>query len=74
MVLPVVVVLSLSHFNGNANDGKEIAKGNDHNPPMLWTPEANTGIVLIPFVGAVLLFSSLQLFRVKAAQKNGARP
>jgi hypothetical protein len=29
---------------------------------------------LIPFVGAVLLFSSLHLFRAKAAQKNGARP
>jgi len=31
-------------------------------------PETNTGIVLITFVGAVLLFSSLRLLRKKAAQ------
>ena len=36
-----------------------------------WAPEANTGIVLIPFVGAVLVFSAFQLLRGKAAQKKG---
>ena len=36
----------------------------DHHIPVV--PEANTGWVLIPFVGAVLLFSWRQLFRVKA--------
>jgi hypothetical protein len=34
-------------------------------------PEANAGIVLIPFVGAVLVLSSLQLLRAKRAKKNG---
>ena len=29
-------------------------------------PEANTGIVLIPFFGAILLFSAYRLFRAKA--------
>jgi hypothetical protein len=33
-------------------------------------PEANTGIVLIPFVGAVLVFSAFQLLRAKTAQKK----
>ena len=33
-------------------------------------PEVNTGIVLIPFVGAVLVFSAFQLLRAKAAQKK----
>jgi hypothetical protein len=30
-------------------------------------PEANAGIVLIPFFGAALLFSSVQLWRTKRA-------
>jgi hypothetical protein len=32
-------------------------------------PEANAGWVLVPFVAAVLLFSTRQFLRAKAAQK-----
>jgi predicted MFS family arabinose efflux permease len=39
--------------------------------PISAVPEANTGLVMIPFVGAVLVFSSLQLSRLKA-QKSGS--
>ena len=60
--------------NGRGNHDESNDRDNDHKPPMCSTPEANTGMVLIPFVGAVLLFSSLHLFRAKVAQKNGARP
>lgn len=35
-------------------------------------PEANAGMVLIPFIGAVLVLSSLQLLRTKRAGKNGS--
>ena len=38
-------------------------------PPHPFLPEANTGLVLIPTVIAVLLVSSLQLFRKRAVQK-----
>src|SRR5690349_11822826 len=34
-------------------------------PPVV--PEANTGIALIPFVGAILLFASRRFLRSKAA-------
>jgi uncharacterized membrane protein len=34
------------------------------------SPDANTGIVLIPLVGAVLVFSAFQLLRAKAAPKK----
>jgi hypothetical protein len=33
-------------------------------------PEANPAIVLLPFVGAVLVFSSRHLFRAKAVPKT----
>jgi predicted MFS family arabinose efflux permease len=76
-VIPAVVYFGL---NSSANDNKNAAKGdqqsitmttNDRGAPISCVPEANTGLVMIPFVGAVLLFSSLQLLRMKA-QKNGS--
>jgi hypothetical protein len=48
-----------SHDNGKHDDGKQ--HGRD--PSVSSVPEANPVIVLIPFVGAVLLVSSLQLLR-----------
>jgi hypothetical protein len=36
--------------------------------PVTTVPEANTGVVLIPFVGAMLLFGSVQLFRARRAR------
>ena len=58
--------------NGKGNDGQN--KGNQNgkgDPKVSSVPEANPGIVLIPFVGAVLLVSWLQLSRMKA-QKDGS--
>ena len=40
-------------------------------PPIRAVPEANPGLVLIPFVAAVLLLSARHLFRAKAGEKNG---
>jgi hypothetical protein len=76
VILPALAHAGTDHGNGNngQNNGNQYGKGNDKNPPMVSTPEANTGMVLIPFVGAVLLFSSLHLLRAKATQKYGARP
>jgi hypothetical protein len=51
--------------NGKGNDGQNNGnqKGRDKVPVV---PEANAGWVLVPFFGAVLLFSARQLFRAKA--------
>jgi hypothetical protein len=39
-------------------------------PPIRAVPEANPGLELMPFVGAVLLLSSRHLFRAKAGENN----
>lgn len=41
--------------------------------PIPAVPEANAGLVLIPFVGAVLLFSSRRLWRAKPSVDTGHR-
>ena len=41
-------------------------RDNNKNGPVSVVPEANAGWVLVPFFGAVLVFSSRQLFRAKA--------
>jgi hypothetical protein len=48
--------------NGNGNGGNN---GKHHGPPIPVVPEAKAGWVLIPFVGAVLIFSWRQLSRAK---------
>ena len=59
--------LTLAGTDGQ-NNGNQNGKGD---PRVSSVPEANSGIVLIPFVGAVLLVSWLQLSRMKA-QKDGS--
>jgi len=49
--------------NGKGNDGNQNGKTKNGDPSVSSVPEANPVIVLIPFVGAVLLVSSLQLLR-----------
>ena len=51
--------------NGGNNNGNQNGK-NKGDPSISSVPEANAGWVLVPFMGAVLLFSSLQLSRLKA--------
>jgi hypothetical protein len=52
--------------NGGSNNGNQYGKNNGGDPSISSVPEANAGWVLVPFMGAVLLFSSLQLLRLKA--------
>jgi hypothetical protein len=60
------------HDNGKGNDGENNGKGNDKGDKQIpVVPEANAAWVLIPFFGAVLLFSSRDLIRSKAYQNNG---
>ncbi len=49
--------------NGKGNDGQNNGNQYGKDPGVSSVPEANPVIVLIPFVGAVLLVSSLQLLR-----------
>jgi len=71
-VLPVLTFAESDHSKGNGDNryGKGEDNGRRGDPRISSVPEANSGIVLIPFVGAVLIFSSIQLLRMKA-QKNG---
>ena len=53
---------------GHGMDDIPVVKGHDNgNIPV--TPEPNVAWVLVPFFGAVLLFSARQLFRPMANQK-----
>src|SRR5690349_21713821 len=49
---------------GDGDDKSHGDKPHGHKPPVV--PEANAGWVLLPFFGAVLLFSWHQLSRAKA--------
>ena len=48
--------------------GDKGGKGDKDDPRISTVPEANTGWVLLPFVGAVLLFSARHLFPRKATE------
>jgi hypothetical protein len=64
LILPAMAFAG--HDNGKGNDFQNNGKGNDSDGHISVVPEANTGWVLIPFVGAVLLFSWRQFTRAKA--------
>jgi hypothetical protein len=70
LILPGLTLAGTDKGKGNdgQNNGNQNGKGD---PRVSSVPEANSGIVLIPFVGAVLLVSWLQLSRMKA-QKDGS--
>jgi hypothetical protein len=70
LVLPGLSLAGTDNGKGNdgQNNGNQYGKGD---PTISSVPEGNSGIVLIPFVGAVLLVSLFQLSRTKA-QKNGS--
>ena len=79
-LIAVVVVIPagvyLSHLADHAGDNK--GTGEQHttmttnrgDATISAVPEANPAIVLLPFVGAVLVFSSRHLFGAKAAPKT----
>jgi hypothetical protein len=69
LIIPLLAYIE--HIKGNGSGKGNNGKGNyGAGKHIAVVPEANTGWVLIPFFGAVLLFSSRQLFRGKAAEKN----
>jgi hypothetical protein len=67
LILPALAYADRDQDRGNNRDNDDHRGGDrdrdDHIPAV---PEANAGWVLIPFVGAVLLFSWRQFSRVKA--------
>jgi hypothetical protein len=52
----------------NSDKDDRGGKGEKGDPRVSSVPEANTAWVLLPFVGAVLLFSTRQLFLRKATE------
>ena len=71
------IVLPALAYAGHDNDKKNSDRGNDRrgdndkrhgDPHVSAVPEANAAWVLIPFVGAVLLFSARNLFRGKVTE------
>jgi hypothetical protein len=61
LVLPVLAYAGTD--NGKGNGGQNNGNQNGKIPVV---PETNAACVMIPFFGAVLLFSARQLFRAKA--------
>jgi hypothetical protein len=69
-VLPALAFAG--HDNGKGSDGQNKGRGDNDDrhgdPHISAVPEANAGWVLVPFMGAVLLFSARKLFREKAIE------
>jgi hypothetical protein len=65
LMLPGLALAGTDNGKGNdgQNNGNQYGKTKNGDPAVSSVPEANPAIVLIPFVGAVLLVSSLQLLR-----------
>jgi len=61
LILPV---LTYAQNNQDQNQNNQ-----DNRRKISTAPEANAAWVLVPFFGAVLVFSARQLLRSKAAQK-----
>jgi hypothetical protein len=67
LILPALAYADRDHKRDNNRDNHEQRGGDrdrEHHIPVV--PEANAGWVLIPFVGAVLLFSWRQFSHAKA--------
>ena len=58
---------SIHWRNDNENHGRDNDDRHGH-PQISAVPEASAGWVLVPFIGAVLLFSTRKLFRDSAPQ------
>jgi hypothetical protein len=63
LVLPVLAFAQNNQGQNNNNQGQN--NNNQGHVPVV--PEANAGWVLVPFFGAVLIFSWRQFSRAKAA-------
>ena len=73
LMLPGLALAGTDNGKGNngQNNGNQNGKTKNGDPSVSSVPEVNPGIVLIPFVGVVLLVSSLQLLRHRT-QKSGS--
>ena len=67
LILPVFSYAGTD--NGKGNGGQNPGKQNGKDPSVPVVPEANAVWVLVPFLGAVLLFSARQIFRPKAVKE-----
>ena len=65
LVAATLIVPSLAFADDNSQGNED--QGNTHKVPVV--PEANAGWVLVPFFGAVLLFSWRQFSRAKAESR-----
>ena len=66
LILPALTYASRDHDRDSNRDNHEQRGGDrDRDDRIPVVPEANAGWVLIPFVGAVLLFSWRQFSRAK---------
>jgi hypothetical protein len=63
LILPVLAYAQQNNQGGNNQGGN-----NQGGHPVV--PETNAGWVLVPFFGAVLLFSARRLFRAKAQSRG----
>ena len=66
LILPALAYADRDNDKGNSGRGDN----DEHhgNPRISAVPEANAGWVLVPFFGAVLLFSARHLFRGKVTE------
>jgi hypothetical protein len=75
LILPALAYADRDNDKGNRGRGdndEQHGNGDNNeqhgNPRISAVPEANAGWVLVPFMGAVLLFSARKLFREKAIE------
>jgi hypothetical protein len=66
LILPALAYADRDEDRGNNRDKDEHRGDRDRDDHIPVVPEANVGWVLIPFVGAVLLFSWCRFSRAKA--------
>jgi hypothetical protein len=67
LIIPAVAYAGSDNGNGNGGQNNGNQNGKNKVPAV---PEVNTTFVLIPVLGAVLLFSSVQALRKRSGETN----
>jgi len=65
LIIPAIAYAGSDHGNGGQNNGNHNGR---HKPPAV--PEVNPTLVLIPVLGAALLFSSVRALRKRSGETN----
>jgi hypothetical protein len=69
LILPALAQAGTDNGKGNCGQNNGNQYGKDKGDPTVSSvPEANTAWVLVPFMGAVLIFSARHLFREKVTE------